>query len=190
MELRNEFCQVTIEAEQTDNLQSEDKRHYDVILDPGLYSQKEFRYGVFSIHIDLSDREYTIALIGDDFSQDYNCAFLDGYVLTVMQNHAISQIDVRDAALLLYKEYECLFPAFSIFRVQKGYIVYGELEIVRLDDSFNKLWDFSGRDIFISASGKEPFQICDDRIKLFDFEDNYYEVDFDGNLISDIPAKG
>lgn len=41
------------------------------------------------------------------------------------------------------------------------------------------------KDIFASVSGKEPFELCEDRIKLYDFEDNYYEIDFWGIILTD-----
>ena len=45
------------------------------------------------------------------------------------------------------------------------------------------LWAFSGKDIFASVSGKLPFEIKDELICLYDFEDNYYEIDFEGKHI-------
>ena len=34
--------------------------------------------------------------------------------------------------------------------------------------------------------GEEPaFEMKSDRICLYDFEDNYYEIDYDGNVIKD-----
>lgn len=55
-----------------------------------------------------------------------------------------------------------------------------------LDFEFNERWKFLGKDIFVSVSGKTAFQLCEKTVKLYDFEDNFYEIDFDGTLISDI----
>ena len=184
MELSNEYCTVNIHTDQTYTLHSTDNKQYDLVLNPDYFAGND-NYKVFSIHIVLSTREYIIALVGDYQSVDASCALLDGYILTVMQNNSITQIDVRNANLLLHKKYESCGCAFAINRVQNGYIVYGEIEITCLDENFNKLWSFSGRDIFVSVSGKKPFELCEDRIKLFDFEDNYYELDFDGNVMID-----
>ena len=54
-----------------------------------------------------------------------------------------------------------------------------------LDFDFCKKWSFSGRDIFVSQFREKPFEICDNLIRLYDWEDNYYEIDFDGNLLTD-----
>ena len=39
-------------------------------------------------------------------------------------------------------------------------------------------------DIFVSITNKTAFEIKTDRICLYDFYDNYYEIDFDGNMIT------
>ena len=55
-----------------------------------------------------------------------------------------------------------------------------------LDFDFNKKWSFSGKDIFVSMSDKKPFELCENSIKLYDFEENFYEIDFSGKLISEV----
>lgn len=102
-----------------------------------------------------------------------------------MQNDAIIQIKANNGALLRYKRLDCVGCNFAIYKVKQGYIIYGEIEIILLDFDFNKQWAFSGRDIFASISGKKPFELCDKSIRLYDFEDNFYEIDFDGNLIKE-----
>ena len=61
-------------------------------------------------------------------------------------------------------------------------MIYGEIEIIKLDNNFNIVWKFSGKDIFVSVSGKNAFEFTAGSIKLYDFEDNFYELDFDGNI--------
>ena len=74
-----------------------------------------------------------------------------------------------------------LAVTLQFIKLKKGYIIYGEIEITMLDFNFEKQWSFSGKDIFASISGKEPFKILENSICLYDFEDNYYEIDFDEN---------
>ena len=50
----------------------------------------------------------------------------------------------------------------------------------------NQIWRFSGKDIFATVSDKTAFTIENDSIKLYDFEDNFYELDFNGKLITEI----
>ena len=60
-----------------------------------------------------------------------------------------------------------------------------QTDITMLDGNLNKKWAFSGMDIFVSISGKNPFEMKEDRICLFDFYDHYYEIDYDGKLLDD-----
>ena len=73
---------------------------------------------------------------------------------------------------------------FGLYEASQGYIVHGELDILMLDSNFELLWDFSGRDIFVSVTGKTAFILTDTTIQLFDFEDNYYEIDLNGRLVN------
>ena len=53
-----------------------------------------------------------------------------------------------------------------------------------LSAGLNRLWSFSGADIFASVTGKNPVELRERSIVLYDFEDNRYEIDYDGNVIS------
>lgn len=103
MELSNEYCAVKIQTDPTYTLQSTDHKQYDLVLNPDYYTENDY-YKVFSIHVALSARKYIIALIGDYHSVDDSCVLLDAYIPTVMQNNTISQIDVRNANLLLHRQ--------------------------------------------------------------------------------------
>lgn len=188
MNLKNELCSVKISIDTTYSVQSSDNRHYDFELNPENYGHNDF-YKTFSIHIDSFNNEIDIALVGNFYSYDSDCAVLDGRVLTIMQNNTISQICVDDGTLIFHKEFECFGCNFGLYRVVNGYIVYGEIEIVMLDLDFNKVWTFSGRDIFVSQTRDNAFVLGEHSIKLYDWEDNYYELDFTGKLISDHPQR-
>jgi hypothetical protein len=45
-----------------------------------------------------------------------------------------------------------------------------------------EIGSFSEKDIFASASGERPFEIKGNYIHLYNFENNYYKIDFNGNL--------
>lgn len=119
-----------------------------------------------------------ITLIGDFYSYEMDCAILEEMVLTVLQNNTITQLNVQDGSLILRKQFECFGCNYGIYRVREGYIIYGEVEITMLDLDFNKEWSFSDRDIFVSQYREKTFEICDNLIKLYDWEDHYYEIDF------------
>lgn len=53
---------------------------------------------------------------------------------------------------------------------------------LQLDFDFNKVWSFMGKDIFVSQTQKEAFILCENSIKLYDWEDNFYELDLMGRV--------
>lgn len=182
MFLENENCSIKIIIDETYTVESADHLHYDLVLNPEGHTHNDF-YKTLAIDIDLfPDDEFRVALVGDYETYDGRCAVLEDDFLIVMQNNTISKIRVCDGSLVLYKKFKCLGVAFEIYRIEGGYIIYGEVEIIMLDLNFDKRWGFSGRDIFVSLSGKDPFELCENSIKLYDFEDNYYEIDFEGNI--------
>lgn len=183
MNLRNEKCQIEIKIDETYTVESRDNRYYDIIFNPNNYTHNDF-YKVVSINVNLLNKQYSIALVGDYYSYDTDCALLDNTVLTVLQNDTITQIDVIDKKIVNRIKLDCLGCNYGIYKVPTGYIIYGEIEITMLDMDFNKNWSFSGKDIFVSTTNKMPFKLKENSICLYDFQDNYYEINFDGQLIS------
>ena len=177
MNLKNELCQIYISGDDSYTINSADN-NYDIIYNPN--NKSEF-YKTFSIEILKENKKMKIALIGDYHSCVEDCAILNGNTLTILQNDVISQINIISGELVFYTNIENFGCNFSIYEIETGYIIYGEIETKKLDFNFNTRWNFSGRDIFVSVSGKKSFELCKDRIKLYDFNDDYYEIDFDGN---------
>lgn len=184
MELQNDKCNVKISIDTTYTVDSADNQFYDMEINLRHIKNSDF-YKVFSITIDLFYRQYRVALVGDFYSYDEDCAILDDEILTILQNDTITQLRITDGSILLFKEFDCFGCNMGIYRVQQGYLICGEIEITMLDLNFNKKWQFSGKDIFVSVSGKTGFQLCEKSVKLYDIEDHFYEIDFDGKLISE-----
>ena len=182
MELRNNKCNVKITVDATYTVGSTDNQSYDIEFNLPRIRRSDF-YKVFSITIDLFYRQFRVALAGSYYSYEEDCAILDDEILTILQNDTITQLNVIDGSVLLFKKFDCFGCNMGIYRVPQGYLIYGEIEITMLDFEFNKKWQFSGKDIFVSISGKTAFQLCEKSVKLYDFEDNFYEIDFNGQLI-------
>lgn len=188
MHLQNEKCSISISIDDTYTVNSTDNKHYDYTLNPRNFNHSDF-YTTFLIQIDLFYKTISIALIGDGYSYDTNCAILDGDILTVLQDSYITQININDASIVLHKEFDCFGCNFGIYKVKDEYVVYGEMAITMLDSEFNTKWSFYGSDIFATTSNKKAFELTDTCIKLHDFEDNYYELNFDGKLITNSLQK-
>ena len=182
MRLENRFCKIQIELDDTYVIGSPNNRDYDITFNPGKYRVDE-NYNVFRIRVDLRDREYTIALIGDCQSWVENCAVLEDAKLTVLQGWQIIQVDVCSGLLIQSATIDSMGCNYELYKVRENYLIYGEIDITMLNASFQKLWYFSGHDIFACATDKKAFEIKEEKICLYDFEETYYELDYDGNVI-------
>lgn len=186
MLLKNDRCQISITLDKSYIIGS---NNYDVIINLGDYTEKG-DYNVLVVSVSLYSEQYTVALIGSCYqSYDENCALLENEILTVMQGNRIVQFNVKNRNIMASYNTELDGCAFGIYNTDEGYIIHGELEIAMYDKSFNKKWDFSGRDIFVSITNKQAFRLLEDRICLYDFEDNYYELDYGGKLLVDKPHR-
>lgn len=70
---------------------------------------------------------------------------------------------------------------FGIYKNDVGLFVHGELEVSRIDRQGNIIWSVGFADITTTPEGKDTFVICEDFIKVTDFNYCKYKVDFDGN---------
>jgi hypothetical protein len=179
--LQNEKYSVRITTAHTYIEESADNRSYDYILNPNKLGRNNM-YRTLCISV-TGTKNAEIALVGDYYTSDIDCAILEDNILTVLQNDYISQIDLETVQIIAGYELDVLGTTFSIYRMSDGYLIYGEIEIIKFDNEFNVAWKFSGRDIFVSITDKNAFELTDRSIKLYDFEDNFYEIDFNGNLI-------
>ena len=182
MVFKHNDCIVHIHVDDTYTVDSTDHRDYDVILNPNNYKHGDLTK-TLAIHIALPAKHYSIALVGSCLISDSDCAIFENDILTVLLDQIIVQINIQSGSIVRHIELDCFGCNFAIYRVEKGYILYSECEITMLAFDLSKRWSFSGKDIFASVSGKMPFEMKDDLICLYDFEDTYYEIDFEGNRI-------
>ena len=68
---------------------------------------------------------------------------------------------------------------FGIYIYNNDYIVHGEMEISRISDKGETLWQYSGRDIFTTLSVSDVFSIKDNKITVKDWLENIYTIDAD-----------
>ena len=55
---------------------------------------------------------------------------------------------------------------FELYRYGDSYIIYGELDIIRVEANFETSWVFSGSEIFVTMDDQAPFEMSNDRIIL------------------------
>jgi hypothetical protein len=184
MRLENDLYMIQISIDTTYTVDSIDNRHYDIVLNPANMKRNSFSK-TLSITVTECDHTRKIALIGDFYSYDDKCAILDNSVLSILQNNTITQIELSTSSILSYHSFECFGCCFAIYNCSDGYIINGEIEIIKLNYKFEKVWSFSGADIFITQDNRSPFEMTENKIKLYDWNGIYYELDFDGNLLKE-----
>ena len=75
---------------------------------------------------------------------------------------------------------------FSVHPYRDDFILYCEMNIIRMNQNLDVIWDYMARDIFVRYKGEEPaFEMRKDRIRLYDFSDSFYEIDYNGKVIID-----
>lgn len=92
----------------------------------------------------------------------------------------LSLIDLQ----LLWKTKADLATCFAIYQYRQDYIVHGEVEISRLDQRGNIIWQNGGSDIFVTLNGDSSLVLLEDTIVAIDFEFSKYVFDYDGRTIS------
>ena len=155
---------------------------YDLVYNPDDYSTNGL-YKVLSVTLENETETKKIAMIGDYLSSNEKCIVQEEDRLILLQNDVLNVIDLQTGALKEHIILDNMGCNFEIYAVKDGYVIYGEEEISMLDRQFRKKWGFCGRDIFISISGRTPFELRKRKIKLSDFHDNYYEIDYNGNVL-------
>lgn len=185
MQLKNLQYSIDIEIDNTFTLESTDNRPYDYIFNPEALTRNDYTK-VFSIRISKGcDEPTNIALIGSFYSFPEDCAILKDNHLTVLMDSTITVIDLITLSIIRHKIFSDFGTYFSIYSFDNGYIVYGELDIVKLDITLQIEWTFSGADIFVLPDESIiPFNINGDTIELRDWEGKYYYLDKYGNKIS------
>jgi hypothetical protein len=74
----------------------------------------------------------------------------------------------------------------GIYRYKDSYLIHGELEITRLDQSGRIIWQVGARDIFVNTDHCGPtFKMHDEYIELMDWQGYRYKLFYDGVIIDD-----
>jgi len=169
-------------------LKSEDLNSFDYVFDPKDHITDEF-HSVFLIKIESTKKALTVGLIGSFFCINDQCAVLDGSILTVLMDDEIFVLDIESISLIRHTSIGDE-PYFAIYPIENGFIIHGELTILRLNKDFDQVWQFSGSDIFVTQNnGEESFAIADDRIYLEDWNGYKFILDLDGKLLQETKPK-
>ena len=157
-------------------IEANNPSQFDKLFNLDDYKTKD-HYKMISINIECDKQKTTIGMIGSYYTYDTSCGILEGDILTILQDDAITQLHLPDINIIKHKKLNCTASNYAIFDIDKGYIIYGEMDITMLDKNLDMLWTFSGDDVFIDG------RLLDDKICLYDASETYYEIDFEGRQI-------
>lgn len=183
MILKNE--QYTIEIIKIETPLPDDFQvsQHDLVFDPENRLSTE-EDSVFDITINSHQHTQRAALVGF-FScvYDEHPAVLEGNSIVVLQEFTLTRIDLQSLRVTKHQIIDDYGMLFEIHKYQDSYVIYGETDILRVNSDFEVVWSFSGEDIFVTADEKVCFEMTADRIKLRDWNNNYYEIDYEGKEV-------
>ena len=159
---------------------SADNKAYDkvIIIDDRYYhTQLELR-------VEYMGTVKTVLIVASAHTPEESFAALHKDGLFLMLNDTLCVFNPETLAIDKQITIDPMGTMFEIHPYKNDYILYGEFEIYRISGDLKVLWCFGARDIFVRYQGDEPaFLMKEDRICLYDWLDNYYEIDYDGVLI-------
>src|SRR5690606_15734362 len=101
-------------------------------------------------------------------------------VLYICAGNKLYYLNIPDLALKWSGQVDYV-TNFSVQKLEDDLLVHGELEIIRITKLGEIKWRFGGHDIWVNNSGFPEITILYDRIKLVDYQSNFYSIGFDGN---------
>lgn len=182
MNLKNNFCSVRLAVNRDVYFGNLKDYGYDVILNPEGYTDGD-DIKVFEFNVTLFSQQKKIALVVHLGESEGENTLLEETSLIVLLDDIIMQINLVKGSIVNEKPTDMIGSVFALKKHKNDYIVHCETEIARFDSRLNKLWSFSGKDIFVSLTDNKAFEMGETSIKLCDFEDNFYEIDYNGRSI-------
>lgn len=179
-EISYKDLKIRIQEEPDYDFGSADNKPYDKII---RIEESDF-YKCLSLSVQNEGELTTVLLIVSYYTPVHSLVAEHPQGLFLMLNSIICVFDPITCSVIKQVDIDPTGTMFEVHRYQNDYILYGEMEIYRVTPELEVLWIFFGRDIFVRYMSDEPaFEMKEDRICLYDFEDNYYEVDYDGREI-------
>ncbi|MDR0315122.1 MAG: hypothetical protein LBH71_04140 [Oscillospiraceae bacterium] len=182
MILKNGNFKIKISEDKTFTFNSTDNKPFDVLINPLNINRSDY-YKAFCIEIETDCSLKRLILVGPPFGSTKDIAIINDNNLIMYIDTTLFVIDYHEAILKFYKVILTFGTGFSIYKFCDGYIIYGELEIIKLSKNFNVEWSFSGKDIFVTDNDTNPFLIEGELIYLTDWNGDKYIIDNSGKVV-------
>lgn len=137
----------------------------------------------FCILVERNGQLKSMEITGSYYTPDEGFALPTGNQLFLMLNDQLLLFDPETMEITKRAELDILGTMIAAYPYKDDFILHGEIEILRVNKELKVLWSFSGLDIFVRRSRNEQaITFQEDRICLYDFYENYYEIDYHGTL--------
>lgn len=183
MILSNESYEIEITKDIQYTLFSTDNKFYNHVFQMEEYTRNDY-VSAYSISVCSLIPDYKVAIIGRAYGSIENCAVLEGDRLIILIDNYMVFFDLISKKLELKIKIIDFGTGIEIYAYDNGYIVNGEVDIIKVDKYGNKIWSFSGRNIWVRPNGESSINIQRDRLLLTDFAGYKYHLDKWGKEIS------
>lgn len=159
MQLKNNIYNIVIEEDSTYTIDSTDNKFYEITFNP-FELKKSDNYTAFSININNGVETSSCILIGHNPAYSSSCAVLDDNMLNVLMRDEIIQIDIKQCIVNNIIHINSTWPVlYELKNYMDGYIVFGELDVIKLSHKFELQWDFSTPDVITEYSINDKNEI-------------------------------
>lgn len=173
-----------VEIREWINLKSNEE--VDLLYDPHKHISSEFSKA-WKISVSDSNKQHSIVLV-DHMVASCSC-ILQKEELIILLSGYIAILNLNTYELTTIDNLENHGCFYAIYEYDDGYIIHGELEIIKLSSSFVIEWTFSGSDIFARADGTDCFEIVDDRVLVRCWDGLEVLLNSTGSIISETYNK-
>lgn len=179
---------ITVRQAPEYTMNSTDNLTYDGVFD--LVADDESNHTTVSVLIERGreedDEPKECAFLVPCYTPIDDCAWPAGDHVFFMFCDRLCLFDPATRRIVKQTAIGTLCPVlFAAYAYRDDFILYGETDIFRIAPDLSVRWQFSGRDIFVRNPEKEgpAFEMKSDRICLYDWEDNYYELSYEGGKV-------
>jgi len=174
--LLNESYEIEITKDTQYTLFSTDNKFYNHAFQMEEYTRNDY-VSAYSVSVHSLITDYKIAIIGRGYGSIENCAVLEGDRLVILIDDYLVSFDLITQNLEWKIKVIDFGTGIEIYAFDNGYIVNGEVDIIKVDKLGNKIWSFSGRDIWVRPNGESSTNIQIGSLLLIDFEGYEYLLD-------------
>lgn len=152
-------------------------RKYDYIYSS--CDKRDGNYSKFGVYLWDGDDLFKSAILvseGGGTSPHKKSAVVNNGNLIVILGNSILSITLPDLLLNWNTICEDSITCFELYRAGEGYIIHGEVSILKINENGKKEWEFFGRDIFTTLDGSDDFQVCEDYVIAEDWGHKKYKI--------------